>query len=221
VKDRASVASSLKNRSEAHRYLPRFDRLGSDRREVVAGHKYRRRRGGAPRSALGGFTLLEVGITIVILIFAVASTSAATFSLATMREHYRERTVAQEAASGLAERMQALGRSEMGANGCWARNVTESVCEPNGLGVAFDVAGLEPLDSRAHVGSITFVVDETRTDADLGVPLGMPRDLDGDGYVDGTNVLETARLLPAVIELRWNGVRGEQKLVHPFLVVGY
>jgi Tfp pilus assembly protein PilV len=188
---------------------------------VVAEHNDRRRRGGAPRSALGGFTLLEVGITIVILMLSVASTSAATISLATMREHHRERMAAHEAASGLAERILELGRSEMGASGSWARNVTESVCEPNGLGVAFDVAGLEPLDSLAHVGSITFVVDETVTDADLGVPLGMPRDLDGNGYIDGTNVHATARLLPAVIELRWNGVRGEQRLVHPFLVVGY
>jgi type II secretory pathway pseudopilin PulG len=179
------------------------------------------RRGSRPRTARGGFTLLEIAITIVILIIAVASTSAATISLSAMRRLNRERSVAHNAASALAERILSLGRSEIGRPGSWARNVTESVCPPNTLGVSFDVSELEPQTGLAHVGSITFVTDETRTDNSLGVQLGMPRDLDGNGFVDGTNVIATARLLPVVIELRWTGIRGEQRLVHPFLVVGY
>ena len=156
-----------------------------------------------------------------ILVAAVASTSAATFSLATLRQHHREQAIAQDAASDLADRNHTLARSEIERPGSWARSVTESMCAPNALGVAFDVAGLEPAEGFAHVGSITFVADETCTDEALGAALGMPRDLDGDGYVDGTSVLETARLLPAVIDLRWKGVRGEQRLAHSFLVVGY
>ena len=180
----------------------------------MAGRNHRRRRG-------SGFTLFEIAITIAILILAVASTSAATISLSALRRENRESAIAQDAARVLADRVLALGRGRSGSTGGWARDVTDLVCTPNSLGVAFDVPGLEPLEGMAHVGSITFIVDETRTDLELGVPLGMPRDLDGDGFTDGTNVLSTARLLPAIIELRWQGVRGEQRLVHPFLVVGY
>jgi hypothetical protein len=187
----------------------------------VAGQTAHGRRGRGPRAARGGFTLLEIAITIVILILAIASTSAATISLTAMRRLNRERSVAHNAASGLAERVLAIGRSEIGMPGSWARNVVETLCSPGSVGTAFDVGELEPLDGLAHVGSITFITDETRTDADLGVQLGMPRDLDGNGFVDGTNVLGTARLLPVVIELRWQGIRGEQRLAHPFLIVGY
>lgn len=190
-------------------------------RGVLAEHFNRLRRGRGLRAGRGGFTLLEIAITIAILIIAVASTSAATVSLSAMRRLNRERSVAHNAASALAERILSLGRSEIGSPGSWARNVAEAVCPPNTLGVAFDVPELEPQTGFAHVGSITFVADETRTDNQLGVQLGMPRDLDGNGFADGTNVIATARLLPVVIELRWTGIRGEQRLVHPFLVVGY
>jgi hypothetical protein len=172
-------------------------------------------------SRRGGLTLFELVVTIAILLIAVASTSAASISLSAMRQEQRERSIAEDAARSLADRILSIGRAEIGNPGCWARRVTESVCEPNALGTAFDVAGLEPWDGFAHAGSITFVADETRTDAEIGASMGMPRDLDGDGFASGASVLETARLLPAVIEIRWRGIRGEERVLHPFLVVGY
>ncbi len=179
------------------------------------------RRGKGTRSARSGFTLLEIAVTLAILIVAIASTSAATVSLSALRRANRERSVAQNAASALAERVHSLSRSVMNQPGSWARNVVEAVCPAGSVGTSFDVPELDPQVGLAHVGSITFVTDETRTDAALGVELGMPRDLDGDGRADTTDVLGTARLLPVVIEVRWKGIRGNLRIVHPFFVVGY
>ena len=152
-----------------------------------------------PRArAAGGFTLLEIVFTISILIVAVASTSAATVSLSAMRRQNRERSVAHNAASALAERVLSLARSQIDSPGSWARNVVESVCPAGAVGTSFDVPELDPQDGLAHVGSITFIADETRTDAGLGVQLGMPRDLDGDGLATGTDVIATARLVPSL-----------------------
>ena len=179
------------------------------------------RRRSRSRTARSGITLLEIAFTITILLITIASTSAASVSLSSLRRQNRERSLAHNAASALAERVHSLARTAMDEPGSWARNVVDGVCPPGQLGTSFDVKELTPLDGMAHVGSITFLADETRTDASLGVQLGLPRDLDGDGNATSTDVLATARLIPVVIELRWTGIRGEQRLVHPFYVLGY
>lgn len=82
-------------------------------------------------------------------------------------------------------------------------------------GNAFDVPGLQAAadDPDGRVGEIVFPVTfvggaeelhETLEDS----ALGMPRDLDGDGFITAGNKAGTYRLLPVVVRLRWNGHRG-------------
>lgn len=188
---------------------------------MVAGTAKSRRRTRGVRPARGGFTLLEVAFTLGILVVAIASSSATTISLSALRRANRERSVAHNAAAALAERIHAIAHAKIGLPGAWARNVVEVVCPAGTVGTSFDVPELEPQDGLAHVGSVVFVADETRTDASLGVQLGLPRDLDGDGTADKLDAIATARLLPVVIELKWKGIRGNQRILHPFYVVGY
>jgi hypothetical protein len=133
-------------------------------------------------------------------VVAIASSSATTISLSALRRANRERSVAHNAAAALAERIHAIAHAKIGLPGAWARTSSRP-CVPRGrLGTSFDVPELEPQDGLAHVGSVVFVADETRTDASLGVELGLPRDLDGDGTADKIDAIATARLLPVVIE---------------------
>jgi len=159
--------------------------------------------------------------TLAILVVAIASTSATTISMSAFRRANRERTVAHNAAAAVAERIHAAARAAQDRPGAWGRNVVDAVCTGGGLGISFDVVELEPQEALAHVGSVLFVPDETRTDAALGVPIGMPRDLDGDGAADNIDTLPTGRLLPVVVEVRWRGIRGNQRIVHPFFVAAY
>ena len=62
------------------------------------------------------------------------------------------------------------------------------------------------------MGSIQVVVDETATDAALGVVAGMPRDLDGDGAAVSSDVTGAARLLPIIITLEWVVPAGTRSL---------
>jgi hypothetical protein len=156
-----------------------------------------------------------------ILVIAIASTSATSISLSALRRANRERSVAHNAAVAFAERIHSVARAATNQPGAWGQNVVDAICPAGTLGASFDVRELAPQDGIAHVGSVLFVPDETRRDSALGVELGMPHDLDGDGATDKTNALPTARLLPVIIELRWKGIRGNQKMVHPFWVVGY
>lgn len=48
---------------------------------------------------------------------------------------------------------------------------------------------------------------------DLELPaLGMPRDLDGDGTIDGADHADDALLLPLLLRLEWEGSSGPQSL---------
>jgi hypothetical protein len=59
---------------------------------------------------------------------------------------------------------------------------------------------------------VRVVLDETLTDAELGMALGMPRDLDGDGLQETTDVSATAQLLPIVVEVAYRPARGAPEL---------
>ena len=173
------------------------------------------------RRARRGFTLIEVAFAITVLLVALMSLSAASLSMHSLRRQNRERAVAQNAVRTVAENVHSVARKEIGQPGSWAQNVVGSLCPHGMLQASFDVPGLNPQDGDAHVGTMTFVADETATDASLGVQLGMPRDLDGDGIVGSTNVLATGRILPVVVRIRWQGVRGNVQIVHPLFVNGY
>jgi len=63
---------------------------------------------------------------------------------------------------------------------------------------------------------VTFPVPEGEPGVlreDLELPeLGMPRDLDGDGDIDGANHASDAILLPLLLRLEWEGSAGPQSL---------
>jgi hypothetical protein len=81
---------------------------------------------------------------------------------------------------------------------------------------------LTPSDSgKSFPGTIQIVTDESVTDEQLGVELGLPRDLNADGDQIDTDVSGDARLLPVIIRIQWRGQGGEQNLVHGFYVMGY
>jgi hypothetical protein len=86
---------------------------------------------------------------------------------------------------------------------------------------SFDVDELDRANPVLSVGSIQIVTDETATDQELGVEIGMPRDLNGDNVVDDADVSDGARLLPVIVTVEWTGVSGVQRLQSAFYVMGY
>ena len=83
------------------------------------------------------------------------------------------------------------------------------------------VPGLEPWVGENAVITVEVVTDETASDIDLGVRLGMPRDLDRDGIADNGDVRDTGRMLPVVVRARWLGASGPRQIEQGFFVLGY
>lgn len=175
----------------------------------------------AARRARAGFTLIELAVAISILMIGIVSVLSASSRMHSLRQSNRERTLAQNAVRSLAERMHAAAHGFSDEPSTWSRNLVETYAPGGAFGDAFAVAGLTPVDGEANVGSIRVFTDETDADGTLGVELGMPRDLNGDGDREDTDVADGARLLPVVLTLRWRGERGVHQMRHGFFLMGY
>lgn len=75
-----------------------------------------------------------------------------------------------------------------------------------------------PDDARGAV-RVEVVTDETRSDVELGIELGLPRDLDGDGAALSRDVRARARLLPVIVRCSWSGAAGRREARQAFFVV--
>jgi len=122
----------------------------------------------------------------------------------------RETVLAMTAARHMAEQI----RSEAVA-GVFARYNNTPTDDPGGAGTApgpyFDVLGLNviPGDPDGMVGEIIFpVVGNTLHEDVVDAALGLPRDLNGDGAVDGADHSGDYEILPYTIRIRWTGKTG-------------
>lgn len=178
-------------------------------------------RGRTSGHARGGFTIVELTLAMTILLVALLSISASTLRSHSLRRHNRELVLAQNAIRATAELIHSTAWQAAGESDSWAQTVIGEFSPGGAFGPDIAVHGLGPANEGVEVGWITFVTDETATDADLGVELGMPRDLDGDGKVDNTDVSGSAVLLPVILTLEWRGIGGFTRATHPFYVLGY
>jgi hypothetical protein len=82
-------------------------------------------------------------------------------------------------------------------------------------GHLFAVPGLspDPEDADGFCGSISFPGDGTRLAEDVDDrPLGMPRDLSGDGVVDAASHANDYVVLPVRVRVEWTGSTGPRSI---------
>ncbi|MDP6837338.1 MAG: hypothetical protein QF724_00195 [Planctomycetota bacterium] len=168
-----------------------------------------------------GFTFIEISIVTTILIFSLLTLSAATLRMHALRRQVHETTVAHNTLRAMAEQFQASSRAARDEPGTWSGNLLASFGPAGDPGSFFEASGLTPIPGETRNGTIVIVVDETTTDDDLGINLGMPRDLNGDGDASDTDVAGIARLLPIVLEVNWKGFSGIRSARHAFYLTAY
>jgi prepilin-type N-terminal cleavage/methylation domain-containing protein len=173
----------------------------------------RRRSSGATRAA--GFSLLELMIAVSVLVIGVAFTARSIIASTQLARSNRESVIAVEAARRTIETLRGEAFAQV-----FARYNPATSDDPGGAapGPNFVVAGLDPMpdDADGRVGQIVLptlagagsVLRENMNDASLG----LPRDLDLDGVVDGADHAANYRILPVLVRVRWRGERGAQQV---------
>lgn len=165
--------------------------------------------------------MLEVMIAITLLLMgllALVSTSVAAQSL---RESNRTRRLAVAALESVTEGLHAAARVATPDGTTWSDVMIAAYSPGGNPGGSFAVPGLGAWPGANDVCTVQLVTDETLTDADLGVELGMPRDLDHDGLVSNADVRGTARVLPVVVRMRWATALGNRELVQGIYVTEF
>ncbi len=169
----------------------------------------------------GGFTLIEAVVVMSILLMGLLALTSTSVSVHALRESDRERRLANNALDSIVEDVKRIAYDQVGSEPNWSQNLVNSFSPGGNPGPGFEVNGLTPRAGEPFVVTVTIPVDETMTDQELAVTLGMPRDLDNDGLVDNANVVGTATVLPVIVRVRWTGSSGDRELTQSFYVLGY
>lgn len=170
------------------------------------------------RRARAGFSLVEVSVAMCVVVVALSALVSSLIASSGMHRVSSETAIAQRAAVQLLERMQGAPFDEV------YRAYNATAADDGGLTVAapganFAAPGLDALpgDADGLCGQVQFPdvdvagVLQLREDVVDG-DLGMPRDLDLDGLVDGADHGSDYVLLPVRIVVRWRGVSGVREL---------
>lgn len=169
----------------------------------------------------GGFTLLEVTIVTTLLLFGLLALTSSSHALNLLREAESEQSQAQNALETATRSIVAACNAQRKSGDPWPVAVVSSFGAGGAIRPTFSIDGLQPWNEDEDVGFVELVSDETLTDDELGVVLGMPQDLDGDGVINSNDVTGTASLLPLVVRVRWTGAGGQRELVQGLYVAEF
>ena len=159
-----------------------------------------------------GMTLIEVMVSILILTLCTWMLSTTLMASAHHADAKRERALAVAGATNLLEHLHALPFEKVFA--LYNESPEDDPQHPGAApGAHFHIVGLEatPADQDGHVGRIQLpspgpaLLEDTEDER-----LGLPRDLDGDLFIDQKDHAENYMVLPLLIEVEWQGSAGRR-----------
>jgi hypothetical protein len=171
--------------------------------------------------------MVEVMVAMSVLIVGLLAYTRTVASAALAARTTREATLATEAAWRVIETMRAQNFVQV-----FAMYDTTAADDPGGVvvspGANFAVPGLSAVagDPDGMPGEIVFPTMtvggalQLREDV-VNAKLGMPRDLNGDGVVDGLNHAANYQLLPVLVRVRWRGAAGNGLVELPTMISNF
>lgn len=166
-----------------------------------------------------GFTLVETTVVMMILMVGLLAMTSTSVTVHSLRESDRDRRLALAGLESVIEDVRRISDASLGDD--WSRDLIAAYAAGGTPGPQINLRGLEAWAGNPSVLTVQIITDETTTDAELGVALGMPRDLNNDGAVDDADVSLDARILPVIVRAQWAGVSGNRQMAQGFYVIGY
>jgi len=167
-----------------------------------------------PKTERGGFSLLEVVIAMSVFVIGSGAILSTLIVGTSLRESTRETAMAVEAAQSAVERMGGADFSEL-----FASFNSNPLDDPGAAGTAqgssFAVPGLDAQEGDVDglPGEIFFPGDGTILREDWNdQPLGMPRDLNGDGVIDALDHSLDYSNLAVRVRIVWWGSSGDREI---------
>jgi len=162
-------------------------------------------------SARTGFTIVELLVVVVILATGISMLSNTVATVGRLHPVNQENVRALLAVRSMSEELRGVPFDEVFA--LYNDDPADDPGPGAAPGAGFAVPGLDPqtADPDGLVGRVVFpeaggVLREDVVDRELG----MPRDLDLDGFVDGADHAADYEILPIRIELSWRGRNGDR-----------
>ena len=158
--------------------------------------------------------MLEILISMSVLLVALLGFSLSVVSSKALSNANRESTIATEAARKMIEELQEVDFDDLFI--LYNQDPTDDPGVQGsapGAGFAVPVLEVRQNDPDGLAGEIFFPVDPNGDPGDLlenvdETSLGMPRDLNGDGFVDGADHSTDYLLLPVRVRVEWTGASG-------------
>jgi type II secretory pathway pseudopilin PulG len=161
-----------------------------------------------------GFTLVETLFAVAIVVTALLATVGSIVTSMRLTRTVNERETATRAMIG---KLAQVGATQFDL--IVTSFDSDKTNDPGGAGAApgadFDVDGMKATKNSAtgHVGSVVFPLVGGQLREDAVIPeLGMPRDLNGDGVIDGADHKNDYQLLPVLVRVDWAGVDGNSNV---------
>jgi len=167
----------------------------------------------ARRHARAGFTILEVLVSSTVFALVTGAVVTTLVASSALSDTNRETVLAAQAAESMLEQLKGATFSEV-----FARfNATKDDDPAAGVspGISFAVNGLSARaeDADGMVGRLEFPGDglELREDG-KDAELGLPRDMNRDGDLDGADHAKDYVILPVRVVLEWHGISGNRAI---------
>ncbi len=175
-----------------------------------------------PAPTRRGFSIVEMVVVFAIVTVAISMFARTLASSKKLDPMSTETAVAASAARSMIEKMKNHAFEDI-----FELYNSSPTDDPGGAGTGpgaeFDVPGLMPIAPGAKCGKIIFPGDKTTLREDVeDAMLGLPRDLNADGVIDGLDHSDDCLILPIRIRVEWvmHGSKGTQRSFEMYTMFG-
>ena len=182
---------------------------------------------GFRHSALGsnkrrrGFSMVETMVVSTILLMGLMALTSTSMTVDRLRRSNEARRIATNALETTISEIQRTSLQATDSDVGWAQTLVDTYGAVGDPGGDFPVRGLEAREGASGVLHIDLVTDETLTDQEIGVELGLPIDQNNDGLISSNDTTGDAQMLPVVVTLEWVSAAGDGEVRQAFFVTSF